>query len=91
MALVLPLGLLYEAQKIINGEYHDLIIVKEEEDGPIDIIVSHAGMSHHHDSEAHSGAHWWGQGDKNDAEFKVQTTEKDIMDLLVILRSITQH
>ena len=82
MALVLPLGLLYEAQKIINGEYHDLIIVKEEEDGPIDIIVSHAGVSHHHDSEAHSGAHWWGQGDKNDAEFKVQTTEKDIMDLL---------
>ena len=69
MSLVLPLGLLYEAQKIINGEYHDLIIVKEEEDGPIDIIVSHAGISHHHDSEAHSGAHWWGQGDKNDAEF----------------------
>ena len=28
--LVLPVGLLLEAKKIINGEYHDLYIVKEE-------------------------------------------------------------
>lgn len=82
MSLVLPLGLLYEAQKIINGEYHDLIIVKEEEGGPIDIIVEHAGINHHHDSEAQSGAHWWAKGDKPDVEFKLQITEADVMDLL---------
>ena len=82
MSLVLPLGLLYEAQKIINGEYHNLLIVKEEDGGPIDIIVQHAGISHHHDSEAHGGAHWWGKEAKNDVEFKLQTTEEEIVELL---------
>ena len=79
---MLPLGLLYEAQKIINGEYHNLLIVKEEDGGPIDIIVQHAGISHHHDSEAHGGAHWWGKEAKNDVEFKLQTTEEEIVELL---------
>ena len=82
MSLVLPLGLLYEAQKIVNGEYHNLIIVKEEEGGPIDVIVEHAGISHHHDSEASNGVHWWAKRDKGDTEFKLQITEADIMDLL---------
>ena len=83
MSLVLPTGLLLEAKKIINGEYHNLYIVKKEEDGPIDIVVTHAGLNHGHEHDAHTSKTWWSDDQKKDAaEYKLQTNEGDIMELL---------
>ena len=60
---------LLEARKIINGEYHNLYVIKEKEEGPIDIVVSHAGINHGHENHTHKSKTWWSEeGKKDDVE-----------------------
>ena len=80
--LVLPVGLLLEAKKIINGEYHDLYIVKEE-GGVVKAVCSHAGIDHRSESSHHKSATWWIDDDsKSGIQYVLEVTEADIVELL---------